>query len=330
MPTSVRPRAASEIPSSACSSGSRGVHDDSVAPLTKNTAPMASGGDPVAGRRARRERVRRVVRHGRRDDLPQPPLHEVTSGDGGRRRARCRGRRRALPRHAARRRDAAGDHRQAGGPAGRPRAPRRLEGARASPPTTSPRPTASSTCSSRHPAAAAAPAARHRGHGDHRPADRAGPRPASPADQARRVSRRRAGGGGASSRRGASCRRPGGAGRPSTGGSAGAAGAAVRWPPATSAASRSSAASRLRSCERRSDAVTVIVAVDERRAEAPAGPGPLGRRSSAAERSRSHDSSTRESVVLTCWPPAPDDRENRHASSAAGDDDAGRDAQVVH
>ena len=42
IPTSVRPRAASEIPSSACNSGSRGVHDDSVAPLTKNTAPMAS------------------------------------------------------------------------------------------------------------------------------------------------------------------------------------------------------------------------------------------------------------------------------------------------
>ena len=42
MPTSVSPRAASEIPSSAWSVGSRGVHDDNVAPLTKNTAPMAS------------------------------------------------------------------------------------------------------------------------------------------------------------------------------------------------------------------------------------------------------------------------------------------------
>ena len=49
IPTSVRPRAASEIPSSACSSGSRGVHDDNVAPLTKNTAPMASAADPVPG-----------------------------------------------------------------------------------------------------------------------------------------------------------------------------------------------------------------------------------------------------------------------------------------
>ena len=42
MPTSVRPSAASEMPSSTCSSGSRGIHDDSVAPLTKNTAPIAS------------------------------------------------------------------------------------------------------------------------------------------------------------------------------------------------------------------------------------------------------------------------------------------------
>ena len=41
-----------------------------------------------------------------------------------------RGRRRAVPRRPARRGDAALDHRQARGPGGRPRAPRRLEGAR--------------------------------------------------------------------------------------------------------------------------------------------------------------------------------------------------------
>ena len=42
IPTNVRPRAASEMPSSRCSSGSRGDHDENVAPLTKNTAPTAS------------------------------------------------------------------------------------------------------------------------------------------------------------------------------------------------------------------------------------------------------------------------------------------------
>ena len=82
-------------------------------------------------------------------------------------------------------------------------------------------------------------------------------------------------------------------------------------------AQRSIAASRLRSCERRSDAVTVSVPSTSA--------APSRRRASdrccsvsAAERSRSHVSSTRESVVLTCWPPAPDEREKRHVSSAAG------------
>ena len=47
IPTSVSPRAPSEMPSSRCSSGSRGVHDEYVAPFTKNTAPTA-----IAGRRS--------------------------------------------------------------------------------------------------------------------------------------------------------------------------------------------------------------------------------------------------------------------------------------
>ncbi len=77
------------------------------------------------------------------------------------------------------------------------------------------------------------------------------------------------------------------------------------------------AASRLRSCERRSDAATVIVPSTSA--------APRRRRArdrcasvSAVELARSHVSSTRESVVLTCWPPAPDEREKRHVSSAAG------------
>ena len=48
-PRSVRPSAASEMPSSACSSGNRGVHEDSDAPLTKKTAPMAAGGADGCG-----------------------------------------------------------------------------------------------------------------------------------------------------------------------------------------------------------------------------------------------------------------------------------------
>ena len=51
MPTSVSPSAASEIPRSAWTSGRRGVHDDNVAPLTKNTAPMAAATTRLAGRR---------------------------------------------------------------------------------------------------------------------------------------------------------------------------------------------------------------------------------------------------------------------------------------
>ena len=41
IPTSVSPSAPSEMPSSRCSSGSRGVQDAYVAPFTKNTAPTA-------------------------------------------------------------------------------------------------------------------------------------------------------------------------------------------------------------------------------------------------------------------------------------------------
>ena len=72
----------------------------------------------------------RVGGHGRCDDLPQPPVHEVPPGDAGRRGAGRRRRRRAVPRHAARRGDVALDHRQARRSGRRPRAPRRLEGPR--------------------------------------------------------------------------------------------------------------------------------------------------------------------------------------------------------
>ncbi len=47
MPSSVSPNAASEMPRSACTSGNRGVHDDSVAPFTKNMAPMAIAARPL-------------------------------------------------------------------------------------------------------------------------------------------------------------------------------------------------------------------------------------------------------------------------------------------
>ena len=83
IPTSVRPSAASEMPSSACSSGSRGVHDDNVAPLTKNTAPIAAAATRARRRRRRwpalggdqRDRTRR-----RRTSRRSPVCSSTTSG----------------------------------------------------------------------------------------------------------------------------------------------------------------------------------------------------------------------------------------------------------
>src|SRR5215218_1712838 len=50
IPTSVSPRAASEMPSSRCSSGRRGDHDENDAPLVKNAAPTATTAARRAGR----------------------------------------------------------------------------------------------------------------------------------------------------------------------------------------------------------------------------------------------------------------------------------------
>ena len=85
----------------------------------------------------------------------------------------------------------------------------------------------------------------------------------------------------------------------------------------SSAVSRLSAASRLRSCDRCSDALTVSTPSVRRPASACSArfrsTGP-----SARERARSIDTSARLSVVFTDWPPGPDDRENRHDRSSGG------------
>ena len=84
-----------------------------------------------------------------------------------------------------------------------------------------------------------------------------------------------------------------------------------------SSARRCRAAARFRHCERCSSASTVSTV--------PASRGERARRtrsrcdsSRAVVAPRSMLSWTRESVVLTCWPPGPEDRENRSISSAAG------------
>ena len=82
-------------------------------------------------------------------------------------------------------------------------------------------------------------------------------------------------------------------------------------------ARRSRAASRFRSCERCSDAVTVNTPSTrrpERRMRARA----RCRGPSAVVAPRSRLSSTRESAVFTDWPPGPDDRLKRHRSSPSG------------
>src|SRR5215211_7312984 len=80
---------------------------------------------------------------------------------------------------------------------------------------------------------------------------------------------------------------------------------------------RSSAASRLRSCERCSDALTVRTPSTSRRESRSItrarwiGPSALVPATSTLR-------STRESAVLTDWPPGPEERLNRHVSSRSG------------
>lgn len=85
----------------------------------------------------------------------------------------------------------------------------------------------------------------------------------------------------------------------------------------TSSANRSVAASRLRSCDRRSDATTVTTPSTRRPRRLPNARSRCVSES-ADDASRSQLSSTRESVVLTPWPPGPDALENRHDSSCSG------------
>ena len=126
----------------------------------------------------------------------------------------------------------------------------------------------------------------------------------------------------ASSRR--SLRAAGGLRRHAAVGAAGAS-ASRSW-----SARRSRAATRLRCCERCSEAT-----IAHRRRAAGEHAGPAGRRSSAVEAATSYSSSTRLSVVLTDWPPGPDERLNRSTSSASrdhqpvGEPGPGADAQVV-
>src|SRR5512132_4371451 len=80
---------------------------------------------------------------------------------------------------------------------------------------------------------------------------------------------------------------------------------------------RSSAASRLRSCERCSEALTVRTPSTSRR-ESRSSTRARWTGPSALVLATSRLSSTRESAVLTDWPPGPDERLNRHASSRSG------------
>ncbi|VXB70629.1 hypothetical protein PSCLAVI8L_180044 [Pseudoclavibacter sp. 8L] len=88
-------------------------------------------------------------------------------------------------------------------------------------------------------------------------------------------------------------------------------------PSRTRFASFSSAASRLRSCERRSEEATVTTPSMRR---FPSRSSSIRRLSSVSTRDSLmfQESSTRLSVVLTCCPPGPEDREKRQPSSAAG------------
>lgn len=88
-------------------------------------------------------------------------------------------------------------------------------------------------------------------------------------------------------------------------------------PSATRPASLARAISRLRSCERCSEAVTVMTPAMRRRSSRVSS---MSRWPSetAVESPTFQKSSTRLSEVLTCCPPGPDERENRQPSSEAG------------
>ena len=88
-------------------------------------------------------------------------------------------------------------------------------------------------------------------------------------------------------------------------------------PSATRSASLTSASSRLRSWDRRSEAVTVITPATRRRPRRVMSSSRCSSESTA-DSTTFHESSTRLSEVLTCWPPGPDERENRQPSSDDG------------
>jgi hypothetical protein len=94
-------------------------------------------------------------------------------------------------------------------------------------------------------------------------------------------------------------------------------GGAAASAPATRSASLDRAISRLRSWDRCSEAVTVTTPAVRR---GPRRDNRISRWLSeiASESLIFHESSARLSEVLTCWPPGPDDRENRQRSSDAG------------
>jgi hypothetical protein len=85
----------------------------------------------------------------------------------------------------------------------------------------------------------------------------------------------------------------------------------------SSAVSLAAAASRLRSCDLYSLAVTVITPRDNR-PDSAASARSRSTGGSAAVPAISKESSAWLSVVLTDWPPGPDDRENRQESSSGG------------
>ena len=85
----------------------------------------------------------------------------------------------------------------------------------------------------------------------------------------------------------------------------------------TSSSSRTRAASRLRCCERKRDDTTVIAPSTSRERSRWAASSFWSAVSTVVPVS-DQVSSTRVSVVLTCWPPAPDERENRQVISLSG------------
>ena len=132
------------------------------------------------------------------------------------------------------------------------------------------------------------------------------------------ASRRRSRSGGCAwSGRGGACPRGGARGNPGVGlvGTRGGGGGAI--------ASRSSAASRARAASRfiswlRSPSAATVITPSASRAASRARARSRSRSGRTVERATSNESSTRLSVVLTDWPPGPEERENRSRSSPAG------------